>query len=362
MSEATAPDALGCPEDRVVLFADGRELQVRDVIRAGLFRGDIEERWRLLLAKVTCQQHAVENEIEPDLEKLQAIADKFRYDRDLITSEETDEWMRIRALNQEIFSNHVMRTYWQEELGEEVETREDVFADPDEASKHFTYELLLGGGFYYVTRKLAWRMAARHTADAGNPALAERIEAERTLLLERTGLAPEQLPGWVAGLGANDAWLEEMLAIEAAFALHREKIITPEGLSRYLRTRRLGLMRFEVEEIEFDSMGAAQEGVLCVRNDGLSMEEVASESGFSYQKRDFLLEEQPPDWQTALISTPEQGVVPPIADEEVVRLFRVLRKTEPTLDDPEVRERLEEAFLESAFEELCAAHHYKLQV
>ena len=54
---------------------------------------------------------------------------------------------------------------------------------------------------------------------------------------------------------------------------------------------RLRLTRFEVERIELESHDAAKEALFCVREDGMSMEEVATEGRYPYRRAEFLLED-----------------------------------------------------------------------
>ncbi len=65
---------------------------------------------------------------------------------------------------------------------------------------------------------------------------------------------------------------------------------------------RLPLTRFETEMIELESRDAAREALFCVREDGMSMEEVATEGGYPYRHADFILEDLPVDAQQRFLS------------------------------------------------------------
>ena len=66
-----------------------------------------------------------------------------------------------------------------------------------------------------------------------------------------------------------------------------------QAREREIAALRLPLTRFEVETIELDSLDAAREALLCVREDGMSMEEVATEGRYPYRHPEVLLEEIP---------------------------------------------------------------------
>jgi hypothetical protein len=78
-----------------------------------------------------------------------------------------------------------------------------------------------------------------------------------------------------------------MLAIEAAYATHCDTLLAPEARQRELMALRLRLTRFEIELIELESHDAAKEALFCVREDGMSMEEVATEGGIPIDVRSF---------------------------------------------------------------------------
>jgi hypothetical protein len=133
-------------------------------------------------------------------------------------------------------------------------------------------------------------------------------------------------------------------------------------MTRALRSQRLDLMRFQMEEIEFDSLEAAREAILCVREDNLSMEEVARESRYPYFDRDFVLDELPKEWQISLLSTPENGLAGPFQDGALIRLFRLRRKMEPSIEDDSVRQRLTQHLRQIHFDELAGAQGLKVQL
>ena len=342
-------------EDVTAFSLAGQTVDVRGVLLAALFRGDLEARWRDILLKMACLAQAQEEDLEPDHAALQERADRFRYERDLITTEETEKWLELRRLDSDDFSTHVLRCYWKGVLADQAEPGAEDFLEADEALKgQLTSEVILSGWIDVLCQELQWRMAGRQHARAGEGDVPARIEAERARFFARTGLAPADLGGWLEKIGRDEAWFEEMAAAEAAYAHLSKVIITPEGLTRTLRAQRLSLMRFELEEIEFDTVEAAREAVLCVKEDNLSMEEVAQESRYPYLKRDFVLDELPQEWQIPLLSTPEGSLAGPFEDGDLIRLFRVARKFEPVLEDEAVKKRLEASLLQTFFTEVTA--------
>jgi hypothetical protein len=359
MAEADDIDPAPRREEIEVFALGGRNFTVEEILRAAQFRGEMTPHWRDLMLKLASHEHAVSQGLEPDSAAVQAKADQFRYERDLITSEETEAWLAKRGLESDHFSTHVLHSYWKEAVGDKIAVPpEPVEADTDLRAQ-LTIELLLTGAFAYMARGLAWRLASFLHKDPSTAHAAESIESEREQFFRRTGVETGSLADWLESVGGDETWFEEMLRLEAAYRQRAATIVTPERLTRALRSQRLGLTQFELEEIEFDAMEAAREAVLCVREDNLSMEEVARESRFPYSCREYLLEELPQEWQMPLLSTPEGGLAGPYAEGDLIRLFRVRSKTEPVITNEAIRQRLEEHLVQTYFEELCAEQGYK---
>src|SRR5689334_5456994 len=81
---------------RVVLrFADA-EFTVKDVLDTAWLRADLQPLWRQLLESLACQQRADELDQEAEDVALQAMSEEFRYERQLLTAEETEHWLAAR--------------------------------------------------------------------------------------------------------------------------------------------------------------------------------------------------------------------------------------------------------------------------
>jgi hypothetical protein len=74
---------------------------------------------------------------------------------------------------------------------------------------------------------------------------------------------------------------------------------------------------------------AAQEALFCVREDGMSMEEVASEGRYPYRHPSVLLEEIPEELQQKFLSVHPGDILEPIAHGDGFHLCRIIDKEEP---------------------------------
>ena len=344
------------PYDVIVCACGTHEYTAGDAVDAAVFRGELEEKWQAFLRHLAAEERADELELELDESAISAAAEEFRYRHDLITAEETERWLSNRGLKFEDFSDYFARQYCVGAVDEGLspERIEYTSAAP-ELRDLFIAELILSGALEAMTIKLMWRLAARC---AGKEPTPDANAAEKRKFLHRMGIEPAQLADWLGEMGRDSEWLNEMLAIEAAYGAHCDTLLVPQARQRELMALRLRLTRFEIELIELESQDAAQEALFCVREDGMSLEEVATEGRYPYQRADFLLEDLPADAQQKYLSVSEGDLLEPMARGDGFEVCRVIRKVEPRLEDPTVKLRIDQRLLNQYFSDLTTKHTY----
>jgi hypothetical protein len=334
-----------------------QEYTVRDAVDAAIFRGELEEKWQAFLHHLAAEERADELELELDESAISAAAEQFRYRHDLITAEETETWLANRGLTFEDFSDYFARQYCVGAVDESFSTEQIAYASASRELRHlFIPELVLCGALEDMTNKLMWRLAARC---AGNEPTSDSVAAEKRKFLHRIGnIEPAQLVSWLEEMGRDSQWLDEMLAIEAAYEAHCDALLVPEARQRELMALRLRLTRFEIELIELESRDAAREALFCVREDGMSMEEVATDGRYPYRRADFLLEDLPADAQQKYLSVSEGDLLDAMSRGDGFELCRIIKKVEPRLEDPTVKLRIDQRLLEQYFSDLTTKYTY----
>lgn len=341
-------------EDRNVFTFGPRGYSVRDVIDAAFFLGEIEPHWQEVLLRSEAQREAQDTGAQPDDAALESAAVAFRYRYELITAEETERWLEMRGLTLVEFSEHFAREYWRGNFGSAIKSPDISYAAaPADLHELLVVELVLSGELDRMATNLAWRVASRETAKE-NDQNAELLESERANFQERFGLAVGDFPGWLSAFGRDEAWLDEMLAAEAAYRARCERLLTDEARQREVSALRLPLTRFDVEMLELESRDAAREAFLCIRDDGMSMAEVAQESRYPFHRTQMVLEEIAPDLQQKFLSLTEGSLLEPTPREDGFLLTRILGKHEPTLQDPGVQERVDALILKRHFSDLAS--------
>jgi hypothetical protein len=354
-TESVSPDKL------IVCACGTQEYTARDAIDAAIFRGELEEKWQVFLGHFAAEERADELELELDESAISAAAEEFRYRHDLITAEETEAWLANRGLTFADFSAYFARQYCAGAVHESFSSEQIQYASGPQELRHlFVAELILSGTLGDMTVKLMWRLAARC---AGKEPAPDAIAVEKRKFLDRIGIEPAQLAHWLEEIGRDLHWLNEMLAMEAVYADHCAKLLVPEARQRGLMALRLRLTRFEIELIELESNDAAREALFCVREDGMSLEEVATDGRYPYRLANFLLEDLPAEVQQKYLSVSQGDLLEPLPHADGFELCRIIKKVEPRLEDPTVKLRVDQRLLDQYFSDLTTKYtHPRLSV
>ena len=341
-------------EELILCSCREREYKTRDVIDAGLWRGDLDEPWRLFALRLEAEKRADEQELDLDDDELDSAAEAFRYQRDLITAEETEQWLSARGLSLDDFSDYFARVYWGQQLADEVTAPEWSYVNTAaDLRSLFASELILSGDLDWLTTRLVWRLAAKQ---AETNLRADAIAAQRQEFLDRHELDEADVAAWLNNLGRDAEWLTEMETMEAAYRQRCDGVLLPQALKHELGSLRLPLTRFEVEVIEVESHDAAQEALFCVSEDGMSMEEVATEGRYPLREVNFLLEDLSPELQQLFMSVSAGELLDPIPHGDGFEVCRVIKKIEPDAEDAAVKQRVEQRLLDRHFNDLSGKH------
>jgi hypothetical protein len=332
---------------------------VDDVVDAAEFRGEVEPIRRRLAKSIRGLEAGEEG--GPDPETLQTMSEQFRYDRDLITAEETGRWLEDRDLTLDdlvaylIRQHREVRAHGASPQGDLPETSSPTGVR-GEAGETLRAELWLSGELDHLAVALGWRLVARLETTDEDMALAEAIEGETARFLRRTGVRPDAVDAWLAGLQRDASWLEEMFALELAYSRTCAALLTPARLAREVFHRSAVLTRFEIEAIEVDTLDAAREVHACVTRDGRSMRRIARDGGYPYDRWEAILEDLPEDFQRLLVCSIPGETLAPIDRGEGFEVCRMLGKHDPDAEAEEIRTRVERRILESHFSDLAGRH------
>src|SRR5262245_45686496 len=287
--------------------------------------------WDQMMNAMACEACASELDLEPDEELLNSMSEEFRYDKDLLTVEETERWLLARDLTEDDFSNYLVRRYWRTNPPEAATATEepDYLEASAELQELLRVDLLFSGKFDGLTRAVSWRLAAGAELNKTEVST-DLIKNERARFLERTGLDESSLPEALRQISRTPVWLDECLQLEVCYRQAYASVLSDQARARTLATLRLPLTHIKIQALTLPSREAAQEAVLCLTKDGLSPQQVAQECGVCWEEQDLVLGDLPPEVQPEFLSAAPGEVLPPKAGENGFVVTRIVAKTEPT--------------------------------
>jgi len=353
-SETMSVDQPITRENRVIFSSGERGFTAKEVVDCALVRGEIDPLWKVFLRVAECDRLANERELEVDEAALDSAAIAFRYKHDLITAEETERWLEDRGVSLAEFSEYFARQYWGRSYSGTVDSPTSSYqtASP-EVKDLFLVDLILSGSLDRMAERLSYRVAAQADEAGDNNA---SVGEELGRFLASAKIDQANLADWLAQLGRDQEWLDEILAAEAVYKRRVSQILTEQALQKELAPTQLNLTRFQLERVEVDSRDAAAEVIACVRNDGMEMSEVAEESRYPFHHSEVLLEDIPSEQQQRFLSVKAGTLFDPIPRGDAFEVWRVKTRTEPSLQDPIIRARLESRIIDRCFNELLSKY------
>jgi hypothetical protein len=341
-------------ENRVIFSSGDRAFTAKEVVDCAVVRGEIDPLWKVFLRVTECDRLANERELEVEEAALDSAAIAFRYEYDLITAEETERWLEDRGVSLAEFSDYFGRQYWGRSYSGTLDPPKSSYETaPPEEKDLFLVDLILSGSLDRMAERLSYRVAAQADEERDDNA---SLDDERARFLAGAKINQAELADWLALLGRDQEWLDEILAADAAYQRRVSQILTEQALQKELAPMHLNLTRLELETVEVDSRDAAAEVIACVRNDGMEMSEVAEESRYPFHCREVLLEDIPSEQQQRFLSVKAGTLFDPIPRGDAFEVWRVKTRTEPSLQDPVIRARLESRIVDRCFNELRSKH------
>lgn len=285
---------------------DGEVYQWQDVFAFARASGrwtDLEQSAR---AGVACTMYADASPAEEErLEALvDAAGDEFRYERDLLTADEMEAWLAERGLTArtwlDAIRRRVLRELWAGQLDDLLARYAPSPEDVDAA------------------------LAADMVCEDAHGALADRFAAVASA---------------AAAAGGAAAGGDRFDALREAAERFRTMVVTDDALRREIANNQMDWVRIDCRAVEFEGQAEAREAALCLREDGLSLEEVAESAHVSVGALSFYLDEIDAEERSRFLAAHAGAVIGPIPVDEVHILYHVDAKVMPSAEDPAVHAR-----------------------
>jgi hypothetical protein len=357
---------------QAVFRCQDRDYAARHVLASAAFHGEMAGVREALRNTLACAGYAAEHGYELDDAALQAASEAYRAARGLVTAQATALWLEARDVSIEDFSECLERRLWRQRFADDLDWIRSDYAPPfgglpsegsaeAEIERLLWIEAALDDAFDPWALWLARRVALMAEC-GGNASIEKEAKDEETArFLARAGITPEgadhrSAATWLSVHRCDAAWFGELIDLEVLYRQKRHALLTPANFSREMQVRRLALIRIDVEAAAFPAEDIAQEACWCVAEDGDSLEEVCARAGGTRYHASVFLERLPSELQQQFLSASGGQVFRPVKQEDRYWIYRVRRKMEPDMADPEVQEQLAHALVTKYFDELVDKH------
>jgi hypothetical protein len=353
--EHETSDSYAPTMSRSVFETPGRIYTLGNVFSAAAFGGWTGGFWKDLEEALACEAYALDEGFEIDTAELQDAADRFRYQRNLVTAEETERWLSERELDEDDLVAFLGRRYWLRRFSRQAREIRDPYAPaPSTATDVLWPEVVFSGALGPLAVPLARRVAVAAVEGAGGASVVRDgpTDYARAAFFERAGCGPEGLTAWLAGNHCTLEWFRELLALETRYLRACHDALSSQRYSEALDSRRLDLMRISHRIARFPTERQAREAHLCITEDGEEFTDAVRRAGAAVEEHAPFLEDAPESLRAPLLSAARGEVILAAGPQGEMLIVQVIDKALPSIADPEVQARLEPVLLAWHFDPL----------
>ena len=217
----------------------------------------------------------------------------------------------------------------------------------DEAETRFRYQRGLVAAEEMERWLVRWQISVGDWRDYLRGSV-ERGERGRWVTAVCSGTLERAAEDLAARAAAAEALGEPDL--DRAFERFVVEAVTPDALRSILEARKADWIRVDCRTLVLPTPDGAREAALCVRDDGMALAEVAAQAGAELREHSLHLEDAEGDLGKALLSARTGELLGPVPLGDRYALVLVDGKVEPSLDDPEILRRAQEAARRRAIE------------
>ena len=343
-------------ENRPIFEAGGVVYGWRHVLDLARFLGELDPIMAGVRTSLACLELARHRKMTLGKDALKDALDSLRYDRDLITAQETEVWLTQNDITLADLNSYLERRNWKERLaGDDAVPDEEAAVEDGLIEKALWIEYVVDRNFNQLSASLAVRVAVS-LEKADEPLESGAVAEEMRRFRERVGCPSAGVADWLRRTGMTTERLNELARMEARYRAGRREALTDANLSRQLQVRFLPLTRYDVQWAYFGSEDVAREVYMCVTEDGEDLPEVLSRAGTDSEFQSVYFEELIEDLKPVFMAAKPGKISRPVPLDDEFGVFLVHDKAEPSIDDENVRRLLEGGVLSAAFGNLMVSH------
>lgn len=323
---------------KAAFAAGGTMYHWEDVVLAAELRGKWAKVRERVRQGIACLERMKKDEDCLSEEEVESAENEFRYERDLVSAEEMEDWLDRWGLTAESWMDYIrwslLRRKWSDQLPGLV----SAYPAADEAVERLVKsEALCSGDLERFARELAGRAAVHEKlketsrSDGGtfealqpDPSELGLLELDAKVLREKT---------------------ETLARLEASFEQFRERVLTPKAIETWVRAQQADWTRVDCCYVSFPDEDMAREAALAVRADGRQLAEVAADARTAFHRDRFFIDEFEPSVRGSFLSARKGELVGPLELDGAFALYLLLEKAQPSTDDADIIRRAEETLL-----------------
>lgn len=299
---------------------ENREFGWDEIVIAAEVWGEWQPLVESVRQSLACLRLAANTGQPPSAAEMREAANSFRYAHNLISAEDARNWLARWEMTVDEWMNYLrgqlLRERWATRLGE------IVTANP--VSDHEVSQVIKG---HAVCADKLGEWAVRL---AGRAAMASHFGS-----FDVCDQSPRNL----------------IARIETEFERQRQQAITPKLIETRIAAHRLDWIRFDCRYVWFPEERIAREAAWCVTEDGLTLDEVACDARGIVQEWNFYLDEIEASTRPHFLAARQGDWLGPVKMMEGFPLFSILAKRMPAADDPQIRERAQQAIIASSMQQ-----------
>lgn len=274
--------------------------------------------WQMLFESVrhslACLRLAAQIGQLPSTAEMREVATAFRYERNLISGDETQIWLQRWGMSVEEWMNclrgQLLRKRWASRVNEIKAANAIVDADVAEVIKRYA---VCAGKVDDWAQKLAGRAAL----------------AAKTSGLISSAQSPREL----------------IDRIEYEFERKRNETISSKLIENKIFDHRLDWIHYECRYLWLADERVAREAAWCVSEDGFTLDEAANAAHVEVRQWNFYADEIEESVRPYFVAARKGDLLGPLRFASGYPLFSVLQKRMPVASDPQILSRAEQAIV-----------------